>query len=333
MSKLLRDPYLTVRVKRLLMLTALRPCLEYAAEVLAPNTAQSRALESVQLKAARMILGCPTLTSSEAVRGDLMLPLLSSRRDIARLKWQHRVHHMSSSSLEHQVYSRAAPCATRGRKRCMFGQVCDKVWRSLPILPQDSLSLHRSAFISSVTSAVYERDATDFSRALSTKPRLGIYNRVNEGPGVKQYLLRSSGRHQAAQIRFQFRSGTSMLQHHCSRFRNSHHADDEEEENSRCQLCQGEDTVESVQHVLFQCSAYAHIRDPFMSALLQLVGAGNFNVFRSLSFEDQLVAFLRDDFMSSASAHISAVQRLSDSFLVDVVAFRQRSLASLSSPD
>ena len=70
-----------------------------------------------------------------------------------------------------------------------------------------------------------------------------------------------------------------------------------------------------------------------MAALLQLVGAGKFNVFRSLSFEDQLVAFLRDDFMSSASAHISAVQCLSDSFLVDVVAFRQRSLASLSSPD
>ena len=67
--------------------------------------------------------------------------------------------------------------------------------------------------------------------------------------------------------------------------------------------------------------------------LCQLVGAGNCNVFRSLSFEDQLVAFLRDDFMSSASTHISAVQRLSDSFIVDVVAFRQRSLASLSSPD
>jgi len=60
----------------------------------------------------------------------------------------------------------------------MFGQVCDKVWRSLPILSHESLSLHRSAFISSVKSAVYERDAADFSRALSTKPRLGIYNRT-----------------------------------------------------------------------------------------------------------------------------------------------------------
>ena len=70
-----------------------------------------------------------------------------------------------------------------------------------------------------------------------------------------------------------------------------------------------------------------------MSALLQLVGTGNSNVFRSLPFEDQLVDFLRDDFMSSASSHISAVQRLSNSNLVDVVAFRQRSLASLSSPD
>ncbi len=53
------DAYLTVRVKRLLSLTALRPCIEYASEVLVPTTAQSRALKSVQLKAARMISGCP----------------------------------------------------------------------------------------------------------------------------------------------------------------------------------------------------------------------------------------------------------------------------------
>ena len=48
---------------------------------------QCTALESVQLKAARLILGCPTLTASEAVRGDLHFSLLSSRRDIAKLEY------------------------------------------------------------------------------------------------------------------------------------------------------------------------------------------------------------------------------------------------------
>ena len=59
MGKLLRDKHLSVRVKRMLVLTALRPLLEYGAEVLVPTREHARALESVQLKAARMILGLP----------------------------------------------------------------------------------------------------------------------------------------------------------------------------------------------------------------------------------------------------------------------------------
>ena len=57
MGKLLRDKHLSVRVKRMLLLTALRPLLEYGAEVLVPTREHDRALESVQLKAARVILG------------------------------------------------------------------------------------------------------------------------------------------------------------------------------------------------------------------------------------------------------------------------------------
>ena len=65
MGKLLRDKHLSVRsrVKRMLVLTALRLSLENGAEVLVPSREHARALESVQLKAARMILGCPSRTS------------------------------------------------------------------------------------------------------------------------------------------------------------------------------------------------------------------------------------------------------------------------------
>ena len=51
MGKFLRDKHLTVRVKRMLTLlpqgAALRPLLEYAAEVLVPSREHCRALESV----------------------------------------------------------------------------------------------------------------------------------------------------------------------------------------------------------------------------------------------------------------------------------------------
>jgi hypothetical protein len=93
--KLLTDPYLTVQVKRILMISALCLVLEYASEVLVPTTAQCTALESVQLTAVHLILGCPTWTPSEAIWGDVRLSLLISRRDMASLAWQHTLHSMS----------------------------------------------------------------------------------------------------------------------------------------------------------------------------------------------------------------------------------------------
>ena len=117
MGKLLRDKHLSVRVKRMLTFTALRPLLEYGAEVLVPTREHARALESVQLKAARMILGCPSRASSDVVRADLGVQLLSSRRDIAKLKWQHRLHGLSADRLERVLYDRGLQPLARNRGR------------------------------------------------------------------------------------------------------------------------------------------------------------------------------------------------------------------------
>ena len=85
MGKLQRDKHLSVRVKRILVLTALCPLLEYGAEVFVPTREHCRALESVQLKATRMILRCPSRTPSDDTRADMGLQLLSSPRDFAKL--------------------------------------------------------------------------------------------------------------------------------------------------------------------------------------------------------------------------------------------------------
>ena len=51
------------------------------------NQAQVNALESIILGGAKKILGCSSKTSNEAVRGDMGLETLKSRRDKAKLKW------------------------------------------------------------------------------------------------------------------------------------------------------------------------------------------------------------------------------------------------------
>ena len=48
------------------------------------------ALESVLLGGGKRILGCSSKTCNEAVRGDLGIDTLQSRRDKAMLKWWYK---------------------------------------------------------------------------------------------------------------------------------------------------------------------------------------------------------------------------------------------------
>ena len=64
---------------RLLLLSVVRPTLEYGSEE--GNKNQAAALESVMLGGAKRILGCSSKTCNEAVRGDMGLETLHGRRD------------------------------------------------------------------------------------------------------------------------------------------------------------------------------------------------------------------------------------------------------------
>ena len=51
------------------------------------NTSQAGSLESIILDGVKRILGYPCKTCNEAVRRDMRLDTLQSRRDRAKLKW------------------------------------------------------------------------------------------------------------------------------------------------------------------------------------------------------------------------------------------------------
>ena len=78
---------INLSARRFLLLSVLRPSTEYGSEVWKRNESQGSALESILLGGAKKILGCSSRTCNEAVRGDMGLQTLKSRRDKTQLKW------------------------------------------------------------------------------------------------------------------------------------------------------------------------------------------------------------------------------------------------------
>ena len=113
--------------RRLLLLSVVRPTLEYGSEVWEGNKSQTAALESVMLGGAKRILGCSSKTCNEAVRGDMGLETLQGRRDKSKLKVWYKLASMSEDRYPRKVFSQdwdAKP--RRGRQR--------KVWSRLIFL-------------------------------------------------------------------------------------------------------------------------------------------------------------------------------------------------------
>ena len=77
-----------------MLLSVLRPSLEYGSEVWKCNTSQAGALESVLLGGAKGILGCSSRTCNEVVKGDMGLETLKSHRDKAKFKWWYKLASM-----------------------------------------------------------------------------------------------------------------------------------------------------------------------------------------------------------------------------------------------
>ena len=107
--KCIRDIDLTAG--RLLLISVVRPTLEYSSEVWEGNKAQAAALESVMIGGAKCILGCLSRTCNEAVRGDMGLDSLQGRRDKAKLKWWYKVaRYYAGASVLKEAFCAGVEC-------------------------------------------------------------------------------------------------------------------------------------------------------------------------------------------------------------------------------
>ena len=117
--------------RRLLLLSVTRPSIEYGGGGEYGKVIRVRyvdALESIILGGAKRILGCSSNTCNEAVRGDMGLETLRSRRDRAKLKWWYKLATMPEEKLFSQEWDKKT---RRGRQRKTWGRVIDDLFVSL----------------------------------------------------------------------------------------------------------------------------------------------------------------------------------------------------------
>ena len=80
LHKVISKRRVNLSTRRLLLLSVITPSIEYRSEVWEGNKSQAGSLESIILDGATRIIGCSSKTCNEAVRGDMGLDTLHSRR-------------------------------------------------------------------------------------------------------------------------------------------------------------------------------------------------------------------------------------------------------------
>ena len=92
-------------MQRLLLLSVVRPSLEYGSEIWDCSKSQARELDSILFREANKILGCSSKTCNEAVWGDMGSDTLKSERDRVKVKWWYKVCRLPDNGYPKQLLS------------------------------------------------------------------------------------------------------------------------------------------------------------------------------------------------------------------------------------
>ena len=168
-----RDVNLSAR--RLLLLSVIRPSIEYGGEVWEGNKSQVDALESIILGGAKRILGCSSKTCNEVVRGDMGIETLKSRRDRAKLKWWYKLATMPEDRFPKQLFSQEWDQKPRR------GRVIDDLFVSLGLDKAEWLEgIERgesslASYLACIDECISERECRKFEEGLDNKVKLAMY--------------------------------------------------------------------------------------------------------------------------------------------------------------
>ena len=163
--------------------------------------------------------------SNEAVRGDMGLDTLQSRRDRAKLKWWYKLATLPEDRYPKQLFNQELYIKPpKGRQRKVWSRMVDDLFKSLDIDKGEWLEdidcgdSSSASFLTCVEECISERESRKFEEGLNTKVKLDIlYKRFGKSVEFKKYLhgVCDAG----SRLLFKFRSGTHGLNEELCRHR------------------------------------------------------------------------------------------------------------------
>ena len=91
-------------------------------------------MESIILDGAKQILVCSSKTCNEAVRGDMGLNTLQSRRDRAKLKWWYKLATLTENRYPKQLFNQEWRIKPRRERQIkVWSRMVDDLFKSLNI--------------------------------------------------------------------------------------------------------------------------------------------------------------------------------------------------------
>ena len=256
--RILCNPSLSLYLRRQVILSILRPSLEYGNEVWRCTSTQSKALDAVLLGACKKILSCSSKTCNEAVWGDLGVEPLALRRTKSKVVWYSKLLRKDKNSYCRQIFDKEwGKCKLRGRRRkqwkkCVMDIISDMKLTVSSLDSKEALTNIDKVYIDYVTSNLHA--------SMCEKNKLRVYRELKEVFECKKYLYGVPD--MGSKLLFRFRSGTHGLNEELGRHitRNISKA---------CVFCNCD--CESVEHVLWECPAYSNNRSVFINSLSKIL--------------------------------------------------------------
>jgi hypothetical protein len=262
--------------------TLVRPRMEYADAIWGAMCSASalRQLEAVQERFGRRILRVSKSIAGEYVRRELGLESMQQRVEVAMLRFFGRLSVMPNSRLAGFIFRQRCAQVDAGRGKLSWCVNVKKklvelnhgdVWaaRRVPEIPDESDEAeqtpekrlnHWRAAVKRELGAQFQRES---QRAMEQLSSLSLFRRL--GPAKLKGWLDFAVRHPGASLRLKLRCGAAPLMEAVG---GSAHMPRHER---LCRIC-GSGAVESAQHFVSQCPAYAAERQECLRRVAALAG-------------------------------------------------------------
>jgi hypothetical protein len=187
MTSLFCCPSIDIGVKRTVFAQAIRPSLEYCADVWVENTSQEKMLEAIQLGALKQAIGASSKTAIEAVRKDFGLPSLRSRRMAAKLMLLNKIKDMQNSRYPKILHGEQWKATRAGRQIKSWHKAVIEIASSIGY--DVNLSVKEAGKVLKRVIVQYDENQNTLND--EKKSELKLHNLLKERVGFKGRLSRT----------------------------------------------------------------------------------------------------------------------------------------------